>query len=225
MFMGVAFLLLAAITNASAQHVRSRVDVNTLTPDALRAYRTWEAFLGTRIGKFSSVAGMPSALWSAAEQRRWPIYELAGFSLRDDAVPEILAIDPVGDSFRITTAFRVSAPPPVPWWTDVTMTVYAEREGGTWKLANALVPNTQRWRRDTVGAITYVYAPDCPYNHARARRAVAFTDSLALAFGAPSLAPLTHFLLLDVDAVYRVLGLESTLSFGATGGLAQPVNR
>jgi len=168
---------------------------------------------------------MPSALWSAAEQRRWPTYELAGFYLRDDAVPEILAIDPVGDTFRITTAFHVTAPPPVTWWTDVTSTVYAVREGGEWKLANALVPNTQGWRRDTVGTVTYVYAPDYPYDRARARRAVAFTDSLALAFGAPSLAPLTYFLLLDVDAVYRVLGLESTLKLGATGGLAQPVNR
>jgi len=79
----------------------------------------------------------------------------AGFCLRDDAVPEILTIDPVGDTFRITTAFHVSLPPPVTWWTDVTMTVYAEREGGEWMLANALVPNTRGWRRDTVGAIKF----------------------------------------------------------------------
>jgi len=65
------------------------------------------------------------------------MYELAGFSLRDDAATEILTIDPVG-------------------------------------------------------AFTYVYATDYPYNHARARRAVTFTDSLALAFTATSLEPLTY---------------------------------
>ncbi|WP_373068672.1 hypothetical protein [Gemmatimonas sp.] len=46
---------------------------------------------------------------------------------------------------------------------------------------------------------------------------MAFTDSLALAFGAPPLEPLTYYLLRDVDAVYRLLGLESTLKFGTTG--------
>lgn len=132
--MGVALLLSGAMAGVSAQPVRSRVEVTTLAPDAARAYRTWEAYLGTRMGKFASAAGTPSALWSAAEQRRWPMYNLAEFYLRDDAVPEILAIDPVGDAFRITTAFRVNAPPPVTWWTDVTVTVYAVREGDTWKL-------------------------------------------------------------------------------------------
>ena len=35
------------------------------------------------------------------------------------------------------------------------MTVYVMREGGEWMLANALVPNTRGWRRDTVGALKF----------------------------------------------------------------------
>ena len=229
LLVGVALHLGLAVASVAAQPVRSRVEVATLSANAMRAYRTWEAYLISKDGKLSAAAGKPSVYWSAAEQRQWPTYDLAGFYLRDDAVPEILAIDPVntqGDRvFRITTAFRVNAPPPATWWTDMTVTVFVSREEGAWRLSNALPRNTKSWHRDTVGPITYVYAPGYPYNRLRALRAVAFTDSLATAFGVPPLAPLTYYLLRDVDEVYRVMGLESRIKFGATGGAAQPVNR
>jgi hypothetical protein len=208
-----------------AQPIRSRVAVATLAPDAARAYRTWEAHLSTRLGKISAAAGQPSPHWVSSEQKKWPMYNLAEFYLRDDLVPEILSITRVGDAFRIRTALRLTAPPPPTWWSDITLTVYAVREGDAWKIANALLPNTRAWRRDTVGAITYVHARDYPFDRARAKRAVAFTDSLARAFAVPPLAPIDYYLLPDIDAVYRILGLESRIKFGAAGGLAQPVNR
>ena len=229
LLVGVVVHLGLAVASVAAQPVRSRVEIATLSANAIRAYRTWESYLVSKSGKWSRAAGAPSVYWSAAEQRRWPTYDLAGFYLRDDAVPEILAIDLVntpGDSvFRITTAFRLNAAPPATWWTDMTVTVFVVREEGTWRLSNALLRNTHSWHRVTVGPITYVYAPEYPYNRLRAHRAVAFTDSLAAAFGVPRLAPLTYYLLRDVDEVYRVMGLESRVKFGATGGAAQPVNR
>lgn len=221
----IAVVCSVAVARLAAQPVRSQVNIAALAPDAARAYHTWEAYLGTRRGRIASAAGTPSPFWSAAEQRRWPMYNLAEFYLLDEAVPEILAIDPVGDTFRITTAWRVTAAPPATWFTNVTLTVYAVREGNAWKLANALGPNTRTWRRTTVGPITYVYAPDYPFDRARAARAVAFTDSLARVFGVPPLVPITYYLLPDIDAVYGVLGLVSPVKFGAGGGLAQPVNR
>ena len=54
---------------------------------------------------------------------------------------------------------------------------------------------------------------------------MAFTDSLADAFGVMHIAPLTYFLTRTVDEVYAIMGLESDLKFGPTGGVAQPVNR
>lgn len=222
---GVVMLWSGAVAGLGAQPLRSQVHVAALTPDAASAYRTWIAYLETRRGRISSAAGMPSPFWSTAEQQRWPMYNLAAFYLLDEAVPEILAIEPVGDTFRITTAFRVTAPPPATWYSNVTLTVYAVREGDTWKLANALGPHTRTWQRTTLGPITYVYAPKYPFDRARAARAVAFTDSLARAFGVPPLVPITYYLLPDIDAVYGVLGLVSPVKFGAGGGLAQPVNR
>jgi hypothetical protein len=105
--------------------------------------------------------------------------------------------------------------------------VFAVRDGSRWFLSNALIHNTCTWRRVAVGTITYVFPADYPYNEARARKAVAFVDSLASVFQLPSLDSLTYYLTANVDAMYATLGLASQLSLGPTpvGGLAQPVNR
>ncbi|MBL0170304.1 MAG: hypothetical protein IPP90_06150 [Gemmatimonadaceae bacterium] len=216
---------------ANAQADPARLDTTHLTTNARAVYRTWQAYLASRVGRFSATARTPSPYWSAAEQTRWPVYDLADFYLDDAAVPEIVAVEPVRegarDAYRITTRFHTGnqASRSATWWTAMTVTVFAAREGGAWKLSNALPRLTAKWHRDTVGPITYVYAPDYPYDHARAKRAVAFTDSLAAAFGVPTLAPLTYFLTPTVDEVYRIMGLESDVKFGPTGGAAQPVNR
>ncbi len=221
------FILSACVND---QSMPARLDTATLSPDALAVYRTWQAYLLSKAGQYSSAAGRPSPYWSAAEQKRWPVYDLADFYLDDAAVPEVLAVERVDGSageYRITTRFRSGDQKahPATWWTAMTVTVFAVREGGGWRLANALPRHTAAWRRDTVGPITYVFAPDYPYSRERARRAVAFTDSLADAFGVPRLAPLTYFLTSSVDEVYRIMGLESDVKFGPTGGAAQPVNR
>ena len=216
--------------SVNAQSVPARLDAATLSPDAVAVYRIWKAYLQSKAGRYSSAAGKPSSYWSATEQQRWPVYDLANFYLDDAAVPEVLAVervDGVAGEYRITTRFRSGdqRAHPATWWTAMTVTVFAAREGGRWRLANALPRHTATWRRDTVGPITYVFAPGYPYSRERARRAVAFTDSLADAFGVPRLAPLTYFLTSSVDEVYRIMGLESDVKFGPTGGAAQPVNR
>ena len=196
-------------------------------------YRAWQRYLSSKDGKWSERAGLPSPDWLESERRRWPTYDLAGYYLIDGATAEIRSIDRVrscdGFRYRITTRYRYgdqSLRPPL-WWTSVTETVFAVRDGDRWLLANALPHNTCTWRRVTVGTVTYVFAPDYPYNAVRARRAVAFVDSLASAFQLPGLDSLTYYLTANVDEMYQILGLESDLKFGPNpvGGLAQPVNR
>jgi hypothetical protein len=57
---------------------------------------------------------------------------------------------------------------------------------GQWVLANALPRKTAAWRREEVGQITYFVEPGLVFNRQKAQRAVAFSDSLAAAFGIPS---------------------------------------
>lgn len=68
-------------------------------------------------------------------------------------------------------------------------------------------------------------APATPtIDRARAVRAVAFTDSIAGAFGVPPIERLTYYLTSSVDEVYRIMGLETPITWGPVGGAAQPVN-
>ena len=230
---GVVNALIGFSTTVRAQNVSPAVDVATLSPEAAIVYRTWQHYLAAKEGKWSERAGLPSPDWLESEQRRWRTFDLAGYYLIDGATAEISSIERVQScgaaAYRITTRFRhgdQSLRPPS-WWTAVTETVFAVRDGDRWLLANALPHNTCTWRRVTVGAIMYVFAPDYPYNAARARRAVAFVDSLASAFQLPGLDSLTYYLTANVDEMYRIVGLESDLKYGPgpVGGLAQPVNR
>jgi hypothetical protein len=185
----------------------------------------WQRYLASKGGQYAARAGMPSPDWNAAEQDRWPVYDLAGFYLPDGAVPEHVVIERAGEEYRVTTRFRPPGPahdsaPPA-----ITVNVYAVRIGDRWRLANALPRLTRGWRRDTVGPITYVYPPDYPYDRARARRAVAFVDSVAAAFDVPRLTDLTYYLTRSVDEVYRIMGLDWGVRYGPVGGAAQPINR
>jgi len=196
--------------------------------------RTWLDYLASKGGRYSANAGTPSPLWLEIEQRRWPVYDLAGFYLADGATPEILSIARVtrrsgmsDAEYRVVTRFRSGDAKTTPpnWWTDMTVTVYAIRVGQEWRLSNALDRNTRDWLRDTVGPITYVHDRSYKYSAERARRAVDFVDSVARAFEIPRLAETTYYLATSSDEVYGLMGLESKMKFGSTGGVAQPVNR
>jgi hypothetical protein len=84
---------------------------------------------------------------------------------------------------------------------------------------------TARWQREVVGTITYVIQPGLSFRRDRATAAAAFVDSVAVAFEVPRLAALTYYMTRSVDDVYRIMGLETDSTWGAVGGVAQPVNR
>lgn len=220
-------LLLMAATGAEAQTTRQH------STDSAAVHSLWTAYLASKGSRYASRSQQPWPEWSADEQKRWPSHQLAMFYLTDGMTTDTIEIDSVagsgGREYRIRTRLRGRSeivPTPSPdWYESMTLTVYAAHDGRQWRLANALPRHTRRWKRDTVGPITYVYPPDYPFDRARGRRAVAFTDSIAAAFGVAKLAPIEYYLVHTVDQVFAILGIQSSVKYGATGGLAQPVNR
>ncbi|MCU0634782.1 MAG: hypothetical protein MUE41_07910 [Gemmatimonadaceae bacterium] len=201
------------------------------TKESERAVRQlWADYLESKQGRFAAHAGTPSPLWSAAEQARWPTYDLAGFYLPDNSVPEVLRVTPVNaavdSAYQIVTRFwpagtttRDSLTRPV-----LTMTVYARREGARWVLANALPFATSRWLRETRGRITYHVAPALRFDATRAARAAAFVDSLATALGVPAAPRIDYYVTESVDQAMEIIGAVVPERFGAAGGFAKPVN-
>lgn len=190
----------------------------------------WDAYLLSKNGRFSTNAHTPSPFWSAAEQKRWPLYDLAGVFLPDHAVPELVAVTPVDKSvdsaYQIVTRFwpadtaaRVSSATPV-----LTMTVYARRERRRWVLASALPYNTSAWARETRGRIDYRVAPTLRFDPIKAEQAAAFVDSLADAFGVPAPARIEYYVTESVDQAHEILGAAFSQRFGPKGGFARPRN-
>ncbi len=227
-----------------AGHVRARPSFATLLLAAslsacvgaptkaseLSVRQVWDDYLASKNGQFAANAGTPSPLWSASEQAQWPMYDLAGFYLPDQAVPEVLSVTPVNvavdSAYQIVTRFwpagltsRDSATTPV-----LTMTVYARREGRRWVLANALPHRTSTWARETRGRIAYRVAPALRFDPTKAVRAAAFVDSLATAFGVPAPPRIDYYVAESVDQAMEILGVVVPERFGAAGGFAKPVN-
>jgi len=201
------------------------------SPESAAAVRTlWSAYLASKRGQYAQHASDPSPLWDAAEQARWPLYDLAGFYLADGAVPEVLSVTAVNP--RVDTAYRIvtrfwpagttvgdSAATP-----QLTMAVYARRQRAQWVLANALTYHTATWRRETRGRITFHIAPALSFNATRAERAAAFVDSMAQAFGVAPPPRLEYYVTESVDQALEVQGTAYAQRFGAAGGFAKPVN-
>ena len=196
----------------------------------LAVRQVWDEYLASKNGQFAANAGSPSPLWSASEQAQWPMYDLAGFYLPDQAVPEVLSVTPVNaavdSAFQIVTRFwpagstaRDSTTEPV-----LTMSAYARREGKRWTLANALPFRTSTWVRETRGRIAYHVAPALRFDATKAARAAAFVDSLAAAFEVPAPKRIDYYVTESVDQAMEILGVVVPERFGAAGGFAKPVN-
>ena len=196
----------------------------------LEVRRIWAEYLASKQGQFAANAGTPSPLWSASEQAEWPMYDLAGFYVPDQSVPDVVSVTPVNaaadSAYRIVTRF---------WPTDstaqdsssrpvLTMTVYARRDGARWVLANALPFHTNTWRRETRGRINYRIAPALRFDSSKAARAALFVDSLATVFGVVPPAHIDYYVAESVDQAMEIMGAVVPERYGAAGGFAKPVN-
>lgn len=187
----------------------------------------WGEYLASKHGRFAMNAGAPSPQWSAAEQERWPVYDLAGNFLPDGVVPDEPTVTPVNaqvdSAYRIVTRFRRAT-------TDssrtgvMTITVYARREGRRWVLASALPYHTHGWTRASHGRIAYTVAPALRFDAAKAERAAAFVDSLARALEVEAPPRIDYYVTESVDQAMQILGASGPERYGPNGAFARPVN-
>jgi hypothetical protein len=201
-------------------------DSSSQAPQA-QIYRTWIRYLDSSGMHYRWGAFRPSPYWVTSEQHQWRVYALALSYLPDSAIPQVLSIDPVPDDsgeYRVVTRFTSTNEDNAMRSRTATVTVFAVPSSDGWHLANALPRLTKAWRRDTVGPITYVYAPTYRFRRDRAERAAAFVDSLAAALDVPLLGHIMYYLTSSDDEVYHIMGLDTDKPWGPVGGVAQPTN-
>jgi len=153
-----------------------------------------------------------AALWSPAERAAWQPYDLLGpyvyQGFRDYTVVRLAPEAGLSDTYRITTLVATVDDSTHAVQPLALYRVYAAREAGHWVLANALPRTTRTWRRESVGAITFVCPPAHAFDARLARATASFADSLAAAFGQPHLQPITYYFTEDLGETLRALGLE-----------------
>jgi hypothetical protein len=185
-------------------------------------YRAWRQYLYS-----DPQLQTPTPLWSASEQRLWPGYDLtAGIAYKGFGAT-VLDIEPVAerpDEYIVKTLFASSGGQDNAIRPVALTRVYAVRQDGRWVFANALPRLTRTWQRTTVGPITYVLPPGRSLDTVRARRAVAFADSLATSFAVPRIDSLTYYIANGPEELNRIMGVDWT--FAGTGrGYSIPWNR
>jgi hypothetical protein len=170
-------------------------------------YRAWRDYLRSDAQRQS-----PTKYWSAAEQREWSRYDIAGGFAYQGFPATVLSIQlahpGATDEYVIRTLFA-SVDGPTKDAKPIALTrVYAVREGGRWVFANALPRLTRDWKRHLIGHITYIVQPGHTFDERKARSAVRFADSVAAMFGAQSITGLSYYVADSPEEVHRILGLD-----------------
>ena len=181
-------------------------------------YRNWAAYLKERQ---SGAKNIRSPYWRVSEQLASPWFDLAPTWINQEHRPRVLSILPTTsrrDEYLVETVWTI----PTGTWGAIER-VYAVRDGMKWVFSGALAHNTRGWNRTTVGPITYVYPPAHIFDSVRARRAVAFADSVAVAFGLQPLPNLNYYLAASADDAIRLMGIENYQKYpGDGGGFSRP---
>lgn len=203
--------------------------VDTTQAEVAQVYDLWRAYLSAQPDSIR-----PSPYWSEAEQARYADFDLSrrwtygyvtnGFNIHDGLGirPRVLSIEPAGDGYAVRTLY---APDDLTDFQGLysIQRVYAQREGGEWRLSNALPVLTRSWERRRVGMIEYVFPPDHPFDESAARRAAAFADSVMGRFGLTLDGPVEYYVAPTATEMARISGLD--YSWDPNDGRAYAENR
>ncbi len=186
-------------------------------------YRAWSTYLRT-----DATRQAPTKFWSAAEQRRWARYDIAGSFAYQGFPATVLSIQLARsgamDEYVVRTLFASVNGPSKDIKPIALTRVYAVRESGRWVFANALPYLTHDWSRHNVGHITYIVQPGHRFDQQKARNAARFADSTAAMFGVSPLPKLEYYVTDTPEEIHRILGLDFLVG-GAQQSYFDPVRR
>jgi hypothetical protein len=214
-----SFMVVAVLVCCAASEVRPQVDVtlsrgvDTTGVHKKAVYELWVDYLNAR----------PDVMWSdlnwdGAKSRYWRdfdltatfVYQLGAGEFLRIYRPKVMAIEEEGDKYSIRTLFYAEGLDSLnadrnPW---AIVRVYAQREGGEWKLRNALGVHTENWNRPAIGKITFVSPPSHDFDIRLARRAEAFCDSISNLFPFFQWDSFDFYITESREDVDRLIGLE-----------------
>jgi len=182
--------------------------------------RLWRDYLAVRTD--SSKRG---SFWSAADRRLAPDPDLALTSADYIGSASAVLIEALplvaGDSARwvLRTVYVGGGTASRPGLLAVER-VHVVREDGRWALTRPAVADTAGWRRERVGVLEFIVHPSLSFDRRRAEDTARWVDETARRFGVADPAPISYFQLPNLEAAWRVAGLDWAVDTDRVGGRA-----
>jgi hypothetical protein len=184
--------------------------VDTTSAEHREVLALWRSYLAAQPRNF----GKKTPLWSSAEQAQWKLFDIGGgfaYAEVNDTRATVFHLSPArpGDSTEYLIRTLFTSPDSFQKERRTFMhRVYAMREDGRWVLSSALSRTTADWKKTTIERITYVHPPDHVVDTVRARMAIRFVDSLAVAFDAPKPPAITYYLARSPEEAFSLNGID-----------------
>ena len=188
--------------------------VDTSRTDIRDLYLLWQSYLSAEPGVIKD-----SALWSSAEQVKYPDYDITrrwtygaksgGYDIHEafGLKPFVLSIDPESDHYAIRTLYSADN---LEYGVLTIQTVYASKENGEWKLRNALPIRTADWFRKQFGEILFIYPSEETFDESKAREAAAFVDSIKRTYELSDVGIIEYYVASDFNEMAFIRGLDYT---------------
>jgi hypothetical protein len=198
--------------SANGPSVEVSYMVDTVSAEHKEVLDLWRSYMASRPQDYTK-----KPHWSEAEQKRWKLYDLSGgfIWVADEQLARtratVFQIAPAtpGDSTEYVIRTIFTRPDDFQSERRTFLhRVYAMRENGRWVLSNPLVRTTADWKRTTFDRITYVHPPEHRIDTVRARMAMRFVDSVALAFDASKPPAIEYYLARSPEEIFRLTGVD-----------------
>lgn len=172
--------------------------------------------------------------WNNAEKVKYKgfdfsiscMYQLPSKQLLNYYKPTILSIEKEGEYYGIRTLFSADGLEGAyrksnPW---CITKLYAVKESGEWKLKNALPVITEKWTRETIGKITFIYPQHHKFNNELAANANQFCNELIKEYKFPEWKPFEFYITETVDDIGKLLNFDFYFA-GITTGIGDNEKR
>lgn len=184
--------------------------------------RTWRDYVAIRAD-----SGRRLSFWSAADRERTPDPDLMLASERYVLDANAVLVEAIpfvpGDSSRwiLRTMYLGRGTGADPSLLALERT-HIIREDGRWVLSHPSSVETAGWYRVRMGLIEYVVHPAVSFNAKRAADTAEWAATTSLRFGITNSEPITYFQVPDLEAAFRIMGLDWALTTDRVGGRANP---
>ena len=211
--MGIVAAAMATVPASAQVDVVVSRGVDTADASKREVLDLWVDYLSSRpdvMWSDQNWDGAKSRLWRDFDLTAPLVYQFGADQFLRTYRPTVMAIEREGDLYSIRTLFYAegldSADVDRNVWAIVR--VYAGREGGDWKLRNALGVVTSDWNRPAIGKITFVTSPSHEFDIRLARRSVAFCDSISGVFPFFSWDSFDFYIANSREEADGIIGLE-----------------